>query len=397
VAWLSPLAAGLVPLALVGMLAASHRAAAAGRLHPEVARKSLHVAMGVLALGFPWLFASPPWFLAALGLSVAALVAVRAVPALARTVGAGLHGVDRRSWGELYLAAAIGFLYFAAGDTPALYVAPLAVVALADAVAALTGVFYGRARYDGAEGLKSWEGSTLFFLTAFICLHVTVLLGTPLGRLDSLLVALALAAIATAVEGAAWRGLDNLLLPLGLFLLLEGFLEVAARDPGPGHPVGLVSTGVVALLILAAMAARRLGWRVDALMAILVFGYAFWAAHGFALLLPGALVLGVGYLLYRRRPRATPAADAPFVAAVGGPVLLAVVAHRQWPAFDPVAAGWAGMAAGLVVFALAVVGRWPAAAAPERRFRLHALAALAATAAAAAATWTGLAPEGASP
>ena len=75
-AWHAPIAAALLPLSLLGLLALTARVTAAGTLHAEVARKTLHVVMGLMALTFPWLLPEPGWFVAALTACLAALAAL---------------------------------------------------------------------------------------------------------------------------------------------------------------------------------------------------------------------------------------------------------------------------------------------------------------------------------
>ena len=53
---------------------------------------------------------------------------------------------------------------------------------------------------------------------------------TDLDRLEGLTVSATLAYVATLIEGASWEGLDNLFLPVALYLLLEGFLRMNAAE-----------------------------------------------------------------------------------------------------------------------------------------------------------------------
>ena len=57
-----------------------------------------------------------------------------------------------------------------------------------------------------------------------------LLLWTDAGRLESLLIALNLALILMLAEAVAWRGTDNLLLPVLALLLLNVFLEKPVLD-----------------------------------------------------------------------------------------------------------------------------------------------------------------------
>jgi phytol kinase len=70
---------------------------------------------------------------------------------------------ERRSLGEVYFPAAVAVLFCLSHQTPLLFCIPILMLTLADAVAALIGVRYGRLRYQTLEGQKSAEGSITFF------------------------------------------------------------------------------------------------------------------------------------------------------------------------------------------------------------------------------------------
>ena len=187
---------------------------------PETVRKALHGLMGGVALTLPWVFEAL-WPVAVLaGLSVALMLAVRRVPLLRRHVGGVLHGVGRRSYGEVCFPVAVCALFALSGGGGLSYTIPLLLLTLADSAAALVGVRLGRMRYATLDGFKSGEGSLAFFLVALPCVLVPLLAsGTSLAA--SLLMALTVGAVTTLVEASSWRGLDNLFVPLGGFALLH--------------------------------------------------------------------------------------------------------------------------------------------------------------------------------
>jgi phytol kinase len=135
--WLGML---LVGLALGVALAAAAALRRSGLLGPELARKAVHVALGLVVAAFPWLFAQrwPVWPLA--GLAFAALLALRVVPGLRRRVGGALHDVERVSWGDLCFPLAVALVWTLAPADPLRYSLPLLVLAVGDATAALVGI-----------------------------------------------------------------------------------------------------------------------------------------------------------------------------------------------------------------------------------------------------------------
>jgi dolichol kinase len=285
------LATLILIVGLVGAMAIMSRLVASGSVHPEVSRKALHVCMGLSCLALPWVFPDPVWFAIGFSMVLATLAAIRYVPVINRQLTGALHAVERSSGGDMYFALSVAILYAVARDQPALYIMPLLVLTLADALAALAGVFYAKTAYESYHARKSWEGSLVFFVVAFLCIHITILLLTDLDRVEGITVSVTLAYIATLIEGASWEGLDNLFLPIALYLLLDGFLRMNAADVAPN--VGLLSVvALVGLTALAWLASRLSHVPADATMAIVAFAFIFWAASGIAVIVPG-LIAGV--------------------------------------------------------------------------------------------------------
>lgn len=233
--------------ALLGVMAAVRWQAARAGWSAEVQRKIVHIVTGLFALSLPWLFAEdwPVYLLLALTLAV---MAVLRLPRVRRTgIGATLHTVERQSYGDFFLALAIGLVFLFSRGQAVLYVLPLAIVTLADAAAALAGSFYGRRFFEVEAGRKSLEGSAAFLFVATLLAMACLLLLTDVPRGNIIALALMIAGFATLVEADSWRGFDNLFLPLGvLFFLSEN-----------------ISTGPVALaaqmaLFLAALVAFRI-------------------------------------------------------------------------------------------------------------------------------------------
>ena len=75
---------------------------------------------------------------------------------------------------------------------------------LADAVAALVGITYGKLRYVTGDGFKSAEGSVAFLSIAFLSVHVPLLLFTDVGRAQTLLISAAALWITNILVFASW-------------------------------------------------------------------------------------------------------------------------------------------------------------------------------------------------
>jgi phytol kinase len=205
-------------LGLLGTMAWLSRLAHKHEWHPEVARKIVHVMASGIAIPLPWLFAAqwPVWLL--LGLALTAMLAMRTT--FLAGPGRALHSVERDTWGDVLLVVSVGLLFLLFKGEPILYVLPLLVLALADAAAALTGSTYGRNFYVTEDGMKSIEGSTMFFLVTLILAMISLLLLTDIERGTLIFVALGISVFATVIEADSWSGFDNLFLPMGVFLFL---------------------------------------------------------------------------------------------------------------------------------------------------------------------------------
>lgn len=243
------IAATLLPTAVVLLLAGMWILRRLSHRHgwgAEIQRKAVHVVTGLLAIALPWLLPQPILVYGMLALTALVMVALR-LPSVATTgIGAAVHGVERSSWGDFMLVAAVATLYFfsdQAGNV-VLYVLPLAVLTLADAAAALAGSHYGRMRFAVEDGEKSIEGSAIFFLITCILAMVALLLLSDVSRANVVLLSLLIAAFATVVEADSWRGFDNYFVPVGILFLLVVHMD------SPPWMLALLAIGFLAVLNL---------------------------------------------------------------------------------------------------------------------------------------------------
>jgi len=271
----------LVVGALVGLLGIVRCLGLHFRWHPEWQRKTLHLALGLTALSFPWLFAAiwPVWVICSMGALI--LVALRVVPSLRRRLGCTLHDIQRESTGELLFALTIALFFALSHERVVAYVVPLAILTVADSAAALVGTHWGRHHFAIPDGRKSWEGVAAFAGTALLITVGGLAWLTALPWPMLLVVAVAVAVMTTLVEAIAWHGHDNLLIPLTAYLALM----VLWTTP-PLHLLYQVAALAGILLLLAPV------WQTlqphTALTGLLVFN---------ALWLGGALLWLVALLL----------------------------------------------------------------------------------------------------
>lgn len=284
------LAIGIVLLVLGALLGIVRFAQRRWSWNPELSRKAVHVCMGLVCALFPWLF-HQAWAVALLaGGAVLALLAVRRLPFFKARFGHVLGGVERESWGELLFPPAVAFVYWLAHGSVLLYCVPVIILTLADATAALVGTRYGFARYETDDGWKSLEGSSAFFIVAFLCTAVPLWFGSGSGRIEVLLIASIMGFILVLIEAIAWRGLDNLFIPVASYVCLVRLLQFS-------WPVLLVHLTVLMAIIVALACWSTLTRLTQSAMigaALLLF--VTWAAADWRWLI-APVVTGIGYTL----------------------------------------------------------------------------------------------------
>lgn len=284
--WLS---AGAIAASLLIVLVLLRTIAASTRVDGEVLRKGMHVALGASALTYPWLFRSvaPPFAIAALTLTV--LLLLRYAPRVRAGLGSVVHGVHRSSEGDLWFPISVATVFWLARGNTVLYMIPILTLTIADAFAALVGSRYGRMRYDTLEGdRKSAEGSIAFFLIAFFATHVPLLMFTTVGRTESLLIGLTFGFLVMLLEAVAWRGLDNLFIPVGGFFLLRSYM------PAPARSLAVVLVMTIAMFVVVIALRRRRTLSDGAALAGVLIGYLTWTAGGWRWIVP-PLVFFVSY------------------------------------------------------------------------------------------------------
>lgn len=258
--------------------------AARNRLKPETSRKAAHIAVGLCAVSFGWLFddTAPVAVLCAGGLAFA--MAVRYVLALHRTFGSIVHGVSRRSYGDACIPIAVPIVHGSAMPEREFYVIPILVLTLADAAAALVGKRHGRWAYRTDEGTKTLEGSAaLAIVTAIVVFGCLQFWGYEWARGASISVLVAI--LVMLAEAVSWRGLDNLILPLGTLALLRIYTDM------PEAMIRWRVVFAVCLLILAVVWHRKAGLIGAAGIASVFTVYACWAIGGIAWSMPPLLIL----------------------------------------------------------------------------------------------------------
>lgn len=258
--------------------------------HPELPRKLLHAGSGLLTLTFPFLFDRLWPVLLLTGGSASLIAAVKFLKPLRKLSGGVVDNVSRTTLGEIYFPISVAIVFWLSlGRSPLLFCIPILVLTLADATGALVGLRYGQTRFEGAS--KSVEGSIAFLIVAFLCIHIPLLLWGTVGRAETLLISFTMALLVMLLEGSAWRGLDNLFIPIGGFFLLQAYLPLDANEL-------LRRFVVTSILVLAVLISRRSTTMLDdSLLAGAFLCYVTWALAGWRWIVPPAIGF-IGFSLY---------------------------------------------------------------------------------------------------
>jgi phytol kinase len=218
---LSPLISLLLPpLLLVPAMGLLSCIESRSPIEIEFRRKAFHISIGLASLSFP-LFLTKPWMvIAALSLVFFWMYLVRHMPTMRRRFGPVLHATDRHSNGEMYFAFAIGALLLASNGDSVLYVIPLLILSIADALAAIVGRIMPLMPLSGLAKGKTASGSAAFCITALLVTLPALMALTDFSFGLALVVALTIAVATCIAEAISSRGFDNLAVPaVALFIL----------------------------------------------------------------------------------------------------------------------------------------------------------------------------------
>lgn len=206
----------LLTIGLVGfLLYVAEKGSRVKHLHPELTRKFVHVTVGTFVSFWPFYLS---WkeiatlsllFMLVIGLSVR------------YDIFRSIHSVKRNATGEFLFALAIGVLAVVSGSKW-IFMAAMLNLAIADGMAALVGIMKGENNeYKVFGHTKSRAGTAAFLVTSFlISIVYTIASGSPF----SIVTILAVPALATVSENLAVNGLDNIVIPVVVALVLSGSL-----------------------------------------------------------------------------------------------------------------------------------------------------------------------------
>jgi phytol kinase len=180
-------------------------------VHSEFSRKFVHITVGSFVAFWPFFLS---WQEIEL-LSLAFLLVVTVSKYL--RLFQAIHSAQRPTWGELFFAVSVGLVALATHDKW-IYAVALLQMSLADGLAAVIGVHYGnRLKYLVFGHTKSVVGTLTFFV---VSLSILLAFGHWSNMSLGLGYVLVVSTLATILENLAVLGLDNLMVPLLVALML---------------------------------------------------------------------------------------------------------------------------------------------------------------------------------
>jgi phytol kinase len=201
-------------LVVLGLLVINEHWFRTRKVRDEVSRKFIHLSVGTFVAAWPFYLS---WNEIRL-LSVAFLVVVGVSKYF--KIFKAIHSVTRPTWGEIFFAISVGLLTYIT-HSKGIYAVCLLQMAWADGLAAIVGTKYGKPyEYKVFGHTKSLVGSGTFMFVSYVLLLGYTLSSTSLGIGTSLGIAI----IATMAENVAIAGLDNLIVPLVVALLIRLFV-----------------------------------------------------------------------------------------------------------------------------------------------------------------------------
>jgi phytol kinase len=209
----------VVVLALVGAVFVVASLARRAGLGPESTRKLAHFMTTLVILALPTLIHRTA---SAIALGIGASILIATLRRARRL--SFLDDVARSHASEYAFIAAVGIVFVLSRGDALLFRAPILVLGVSDALAAIVGTRWGRHRYEVRGAKRSWEGSLAFAASAFAVLVASLVLTSRATPLALAFVAIVAVLVAT-VEAFTTGGLDNLTIPIATY----GLLAVGSR------------------------------------------------------------------------------------------------------------------------------------------------------------------------
>lgn len=250
------------------------------KIQPEIERKLLHGAMGLVMLTFPYIFKST-LSVGILGIMAIIILYILKNTRLKESLGTVLYSIERESLGEVFFVISVFLIFYLSKGDKILYSIPILILTFADSTAALIGKNYGKKNMAKLnEDAKSIEGSFMFFMVAFILTLVPLLLFTNVGREETLIISTIVGFNVALIEMISHTGNDNLYIPLTTYAFLVTHISLEAES----LRINLLILDVI--FVLVSIVNRVKAWSKLALVETIVVGYLTVTLYGIYAIIP---------------------------------------------------------------------------------------------------------------
>ncbi len=240
---------------------------------PEVTRKFVHIATGVVVFFTPYIFRTNVPLIVLAGI----FTFINAISLRAEAFK-GMHETERTTYGTVFYPISIilmALLFW--NNYPEILQIGTLILAFSDAFAAVVGQNIKHPhKFHVTQDTKSLEGSLTFFVFSLVITAAGLAFLSPSHFSPGLLVwiSLLVSLVSTVTETLSWVGLDNILAPLAATFVLH----LALAHPGWLMRFSL-GTGLAALIGLLSFKARFLdagGTVALFLLGTIIFGIGGW-------------------------------------------------------------------------------------------------------------------------
>jgi phytol kinase len=181
------------------------------KIQSELTRKFVHISAGSFVAFWSLLLSRDQILL--LSIAFVLVVAYSSYTQLFKAV----HSVQRATWGEFMFAISVGTLALVA-HSHWIFSVSLLIMSIADGLAAIIGIKYGRSNSYRIFGYtKSVIGTLTFFISAMVILLAYAIFVPNIFSFWFI----GIAVLATVLENLAVKGLDNIIVPIVVAIALN--------------------------------------------------------------------------------------------------------------------------------------------------------------------------------
>ncbi len=190
-------------------------------LKGEVTRKFAHFTATLSTITFPYLF-NDHWYV----LFLAVVFFLVLFISRNHTYLKSIHDIDRKSLGSYMLPVAIylTFLISQKLNNSLLFILPMLILAISDPAAGILGInlqkYNHKIRLPWKTLDKTWLGSAAFFLSGFLISILALYFRQQQLNLELFASALIISLAGTLSEMLSIKGMDNLLIPMSVVLVM---------------------------------------------------------------------------------------------------------------------------------------------------------------------------------